>query len=161
MLLLLAAALACVPYLAAQGAYEAQMHTVREQTAAKHRITVRSAGDAYGTVSRSGTQSAPVRWTDDRGVSRMGFADVPTGTALGERVRIWADASGEPTRPPLERRTAVEAAWFTGAVTALLLILVFLGARAAVTARFDRKRYEHWAAEWEVVEPQWSRRLSA
>ncbi|MEU8547699.1 hypothetical protein AB0C81_11975 [Streptomyces roseoverticillatus] len=159
LLVLLAAALACVPYLAARGAYEAQMHTVRAQSATRHQITVQAAGDGYGAVSRAGTRSAPVRWTDGRGVSRMDFADVPSGTARGERVRIWVDAAGEPARPPLERGAAEEAAWFTAAMTAVLLVLVFLGARVAVVAVFDRKRYAHWASQWEIVEPQWSRRL--
>ncbi|MEV5378260.1 hypothetical protein AB0L26_20125 [Streptomyces nondiastaticus] len=159
LLVLLAAALACVPYLAGRSAYDAQMRTVREQSASRHQITVQSAGDAYGAVSRSGTRTAPVRWTDGQGVSRMDFADVPSGTARGERVRIWVDAAGEPARPPLERGAAVEAGWFTGAVTAALLVLVFLGVRSAVAVACDRRRYAHWAAQWEIVEPQWSRRL--
>ncbi|MGW2602398.1 Rv1733c family protein [Streptomyces klenkii] len=159
LLVLLAAAPACVPYLAGRSAYDAQMRTVREQSASRHQITVQSAGDSYGAVSRSGTRTAPVRWTDGQGVSRMDFADVPSGTARGERVRIWVDAAGGPTRPPLERGAAVEAGWFTGAVTAALLVLVFLGVRAAVTVACDRRRYAHWAAQWEIVEPQWSRRL--
>ncbi|MCQ8770556.1 hypothetical protein [Streptomyces telluris] len=45
----------------------------------------------------------------------------------------------------------------TAAVMALLL--VFSGARSGLVAAIDRKRYEQWAAEWQAVEPLWSKPL--
>ncbi|MFF4161239.1 hypothetical protein [Streptomyces sp. NPDC001678] len=159
LLLLLVPALVCVPCLAARTVYEAEMRTVREESAARHRVTAWSAGDVSEAGSGSGTRWSPVHWTGDRGTPRTGFADVPTGTARGEPVGIWVDAEGEPTRAPMRRQDALETAGFTGAMTAVTLILGFLGARTGVTTVFDRRRYAHWAAEWEVVEPQWSKRL--
>lgn len=159
LLLLLVLALTTVPFLAGRTAYAAEMRTAAEQSAARHQVTARSAIDAQGASSGIDVRWAPVRWNDGRGVSHLGFTDVPSNTAKGGTVQVWVDSEDKLVKPPTTRQEALTAGWFTGTMTAVALLLAFLGTRTALVAAFDRRRYEKWAAEWQVVEPLWSKRL--
>ncbi|WP_424886924.1 Rv1733c family protein [Streptomyces sp. XH2] len=159
LLLLLALALAVVPYLVGRITYAATMRTAVAQSASRHQVTAHSAGEVQGTSSAFGNQWAPVRWTDGRGVSHLGFTDVPGDTPKGGTVQVWVDRENKIVKPPATRQEALATGCFTGTAAAMALLLVFFGARGGLIAAIDRKRYEQWAAEWQVVEPLWSKRL--
>ncbi|MDT0449552.1 Rv1733c family protein [Streptomyces hesseae] len=159
LLLLLVLALATVPFLVGRTAYAAEARTAAAQSATRHQVTARSAADAQGASSGIDVRWAPVRWNDDRGVSHLGFTDVPSDTAKGGRVQVWVDSEDKLVKPPMTRQEALAIGWFAGTLTAVTLLLAFLGTRTAFVAAFDRRRCEKWAAEWQVVEPLWSKRL--
>ncbi|GGP34013.1 Rv1733c family protein [Streptomyces abikoensis] len=159
LLLLLVLALAVIPFLVGRSTYAAAMRTAAEQSATRHQVVAHTAAEAQGTSSGLGDQWAPVRWTDDRGVSHLGLTEVPGDTPKGGTVQVWVDGKDRIVQPPTTRQEALTTGCFTGMVAALVLLLAYLGARAGLVAAVDRKRYEQWAAEWRVVEPLWSKRL--
>ncbi|EMF01498.1 hypothetical protein J7W19_00565 [Streptomyces mobaraensis NBRC 13819 = DSM 40847] len=159
LLVLLVLALATVPFLAGEAAYAAESRVAARQSAARHRVTAHAVTDAQGVSAASGVRWAPVRWTDGRGGSHTGFTEVPGDIVEGGAVEVWVDGSGRLVKPPTTRQEALSTGWFTGAMAAVAVLLVHLGARTALIAAIDRRRYEQWAAEWRVVEPLWSKRL--
>ncbi|MGW1200304.1 Rv1733c family protein [Streptomyces sp. NPDC002536] len=142
--------------------YDAQLHTVRAQAADRHQVTGRLTAHPQGTpqsLSVTGVRldDAPVSWTDAAGRKHTSTAKVATGTPTGASVRIWVDRSGSVTDPPMPVESAVLTGWVAGGMTASALIVLSLGARAAVAALLDRRRYAQWEAEWTELEPKWSR----
>ncbi|MER5781648.1 hypothetical protein ABT104_07975 [Streptomyces mobaraensis] len=159
LLVLLVVALATVPYLAGRAAYAAESRIAARQSATRHPVTAHAMTDAQGVSVGNGVRWAPVRWTDGRGGSHAGFTQVPGDTAEGGAVEVWVDGSERLAKPPTTRQEAVATGWFTSVMVAVAVLLVHFGARAALAAAVDRRRYERWAAEWRVVEPLWSKRL--
>ncbi|MCC2273916.1 hypothetical protein LKL35_00410 [Streptomyces sp. ET3-23] len=158
LLLLLILAVPTIPVLVAQDVYASEMRTLHAQSAQRHRIAARVTADAQGSSAGDSLQRAPVRWTDATGAARTGTADVPAGSAKGDRVSIWVDRAGRPAKPPMRREEALTAGWFAACLTGAGLVLVYCGARAALVGMLNRRRYARWEAEWEAVEPRWSGR---
>lgn len=137
------------------------METVRAQTDDRHPVKARLVSDAEPAPDPAGSGSPvkmPVRWTDKDGTRHEGVARVAPGTEAGTVVNAWADRSGSITEPPMSSKQAVATAWLAGAVTAGATVTVILLARAGFAYLLDRRRYAQWEAEWDLLEPQWSRR---
>jgi len=99
------------------------------------------------------------RWTAPDGRVRTSRIPVNTHVAAGHRVRLWVNAAGSPTGPPLPHRQvladeAAAAAAATATLGIMLLCLAWAGRRV-----LDRRRLAAWEAAWAAVGPQWTRRF--
>ncbi|MEV3912237.1 Rv1733c family protein [Streptomyces canus] len=139
-------------------AYEASMGTVRSQAAERHQVTARLTA---GVQSDEGWAKRPaqVRWTDTNGVVRTGAALVKPGTPKGATVRVWVTREGTVTSPPTSTLNATSRGWMVGAMAAFGVAAGSYAALAGMRLVLDRRRYAHWDAEWDLVEPQWSARF--
>jgi len=154
--LLLVLALAGLPAALAAGltAYHAQTAVARSQAATRHPVTARLAEDVPAGIR---AVPAPVTWTTD-GTAHRGTTEVDPGQGVGTPVRIWLDANGRLVHAPVPTGQATAAAWTAALVTATALPLVSGLAWKGTLHLLDRRRYARWDAEWQRVEPHWSRR---
>ncbi|WP_406320363.1 hypothetical protein [Streptomyces sp. NBC_00519] len=98
---------------------------------------------------------AKVRWTAPDGVTRTGYTRVSTGLQAGSRVTVWQDRRGALTTEPTGPAVAAAEAVLFGAAAALAVCCATLGAGAAVRWQLDRRRFDQWGEEWDLVGPQW------
>jgi hypothetical protein len=107
-----------------------------------------------GTTAMARTQ---VTWQEPGTGAVTGYAPVTQGAKAGEPVRLWVDASGEPTaRPPDRAETVAQAiggAFFALLGSVGLLMLVFILVRCGL----DRHRDRLWDDAWLVADRRWSR----
>jgi hypothetical protein len=96
------------------------------------------------------------RWQPPGQPPRTGEVLAVAGARKGSTARIWIDASGAVTDPPLDHR--VIRGDVLMAVTATLLVSGVLLLAAAGLARrmLDRRRLRAWEAEWRTSGPLWS-----
>jgi hypothetical protein len=98
------------------------------------------------------------RWTAPDGARRTGEVPAQPGTSAGSTVRVWVDAAGRLTEPPL-RPLQVRGQTALAAISApVVLGLVLLCAGGLAQFRLGRRRLAAWDAEWQATEPQWTRR---
>ncbi|WP_033214992.1 Rv1733c family protein [Kitasatospora phosalacinea] len=155
--LLLALALAGLPValVAGLGTYHAQTRAAQAQAATRHPVTARLAEEvSAGLATR--TVPATVTWNDG-GTVHKAVVEVETGQGVGAPVRIWLDANGEVAHAPATAGQAAAAAWTRALVTATALPLVSVLAWKGTLCVLDRRRYARWDAEWQQVEPRWTR----
>jgi hypothetical protein len=141
-------------------------HTYQSQRAASAGLrpalaTLIQAGPPYGSLARFG--QAEARWRDpvvgeQSGVLTTVTTPGITGTAVGARIPVWLDRSGQPAAPPagqvamIVNGLAVGAATAGGAATALLISYVLC--RLAL----DRRRLAAWESAWSLTGPRWTTR---
>ena len=99
------------------------------------------------------------RWTAPDGRTRTGRIPVSTSMAAGRPVRLWVNAAGSPTAPPLNDRL-VPAYEATAAVIATVTLgIILLCLACAGRWVLDRRRLAGWEAAWAAVGPHWTRRF--
>lgn len=141
---------------------------------ARASVTEQRHQQAWHQVQAVIMQSAPIaadyyyggswswgRWTAPAGHRHQGVIPVPDGTQAGRRVRIWVNAAGLWSGPPLGRTQAlvrgVEAA--VAGAAALAAVLFCLGCIARF--RLERRRLTAWETAWTWIGPQWTREFRA
>ncbi|MFF0296138.1 hypothetical protein ACFYST_20110 [Kitasatospora sp. NPDC004614] len=133
-----------------------QSRAAETEAATRHPVTARLVADVPAAMGITSTRAA-VTWNAD-GTDHRASAVVPSGRPAGTPVRIWLDERGEVVPQPAGAGEAVAVALTAGllAVTALPLLctLVWKGTLHVL----DRRRYAEWDAEWQQIEPQWTRR---
>jgi hypothetical protein len=133
------------------------------QSLERHQVDAELLADP--TVASRGTDDvppsarAPVQWPGPVGDERSGVVAVALGARAGTTVPVWVDQDGDLTTRPLDPGDAVARAVAMGAVTLLWTATFAVGAYLAFRASLDRGRLRRWAAEWAVIEPEWSRRV--
>ena len=141
-------------------------HTYQSQRAASAGLrpalaTLIQAGPPYGSLARFG--QAEARWRDPVVGEQSGMLTTVTtpgitGTAVGARIPVWLDRSGQPVAPPagqvamIVNALAVGAAAAGGAAVALLISYVLC--RLAL----DRRRLAAWESAWSLTGPRWTTR---
>ncbi len=85
----------------------------------------------------------PARWNAPDGRARTGQIPVSTDLAIGHTVRLWVDAAGTPTGPPVNHGAVVAdeaaaAAAATGALGLVLLCLAWAGRQRLDRCRLHR-----------------------
>ncbi|MEV6316506.1 hypothetical protein [Streptomyces sp. NPDC051776] len=149
---------------AGMAVHASEMRTVHAQEAERHQVTARltSDPDVVGAAepdTGDDLHHARVGWTEKDGTQRTGTARVPPDAHKDSTVRIWVDRGGGVTTPPMTSESAAVTAWAAGGVTAGAVVVLAIGARSGLRWVLDRHRYAQWDAEWELLEPHWSRRL--
>ena len=113
----------------------------------------------HGSDSMPPSSRAPVAWSGPAGDEHTGVTTVPLSARAGSSVPVWVDQDGDQTTRPLDAGDAVARAAAAGAVaylwTSTFAAVAYLGFRAWL----DRGRLRRWAADWAVVEPEWTRRV--
>lgn len=154
---LLAVGLPAASLIAGWAAYESQMHTAQVQAAQRHQVIARLSSGPMDMGT--GGQFGRVRWTDEDGTERTVVTRVERGTPRGANVKVWVDRRGDLVEAPLRPAVARTTGWIAGSVTAGAVALVALNVHRGIACAMDRRKHARWAAEWDRLEPRWSRRL--
>jgi hypothetical protein len=102
------------------------------------------------------------RWTAPEGAVRTGTIFAPSAARRGSTVKVWVDTSGNPTgSPPLQLSQIRRQATLAAVLSPLVLAEVLLGVASVMRLALDRRRLAAWDFEWQVTEPQWTRRKNA
>lgn len=139
-------------------------HGMARQTQLVQQASLRKVTAVVLTVATAAADSenldwqAQARWTapDDQVVTHE--VSVPPGTAVGGKLQVWTDRTGDLATPPLlNSQVAAQAAF--GVVlgvlgSAAVLILAWTLARWAI----NRRRMAAWEADWQVTGPRWTTR---
>ena len=106
--------------------------------------------------------TARARWNAPDGTVRTGPIPAPPAARSGSTVKVWLDKSGNPTGAPSLRLSQVRRQAVLAAVLApVVLVEVLLGVAWMLHLALDRRRLAAWDTEWQVAEPQWTKRRSA
>jgi hypothetical protein len=103
------------------------------------------------------TSRGPAVWRGPSGAVHSGLIVVPIGAKAGATVPIWVDRDGALTTRPLDSKDAVTGAVGMAAGTYLIVSSLAVGVYLALRSALDRSRLRRWAADWEVIEPVWTR----
>ena len=139
-------------------AYSMASRVARTQQAAWHQVpavpltTVPESG--YGQYEAT----VRARWTAPDGTRRTGTIPVPQGGIAGSVVRVWVDAAGRLTGPPLQfSQVRLQAALAAGLAPVVVgFVLGCVG--QLVHGVLGRRRLAAWDADWRATRPQWNRR---
>ena len=82
------------------------------------------------------------------------------GATAGATVVLWIDRDGNRTTRPLSNGDVTGQAVGRGIMTFGGLCVIAWGAYRSFRTLLDRSRSRRWTADWAVVEPVWSRRVS-
>ncbi|MER5177422.1 hypothetical protein ABT009_03425 [Streptomyces sp. NPDC002896] len=143
--------------------YESRMRAVQTEAAARHPVDARLVAVAPEAAPTSDGTSlakvpAQVRWTGSDGAVRTDTAQVEPGTTAGTTVRLWVDDHDRIALAPTTPGQAVVSGWTTGVTVSVAVAVTTVLVWRGFTRLLDRRAYAHWDAEWEQVEPGWSRR---
>lgn len=160
LMVVLAVAVPMAAWIAGSATYSHDSRLRQVQMTERHPVTARLLSDAQDAGDLTdGTLSshAPVRWSDVRGTHD---APAPVGAwqRKGDTVTVWLDAHGHVTTPPPTSDSAAVAGAEMGFAAAAGAALIVGGAWKGVRVRLDRRRFEQWDQEWEIVEPRWTGR---
>ncbi|KUO17749.1 Rv1733c family protein [Streptomyces dysideae] len=119
---------------------------------------------APAAVTTAGTTNrralAQVHWTTPDGATQTGKTLVPAGQKAGTEVEVWLNGQGDlATEPPSPTEASVEAG-VLGTAAALALAGTVFGAGALARWRLDRRRFDRWGREWDLVGPEWGHKTS-
>nr|WP_159024962.1 hypothetical protein [Streptomyces sp. CB01373] len=121
-----------------------------------------SAPETASTGDATCRAPAKVRRTGPDGTTRTGQAMVSTDLPAGAAVTVRQDGRGflaASAEPPGPSEVTAQAAPF-GTAAALAFGGPAHGTTALVRRRLDRRRYELWGADWDLVGPRRDRTTS-
>lgn len=112
------------------------------------------------TVVASGFGSSdawvPARWRAPDHRVRRGLVELGTAARAGQQVRVWTDAEGRLTGPPVSRQAiqldVTLAALFAPAALAVVLLMTAGSARLIL----NRRRRAGWDRAWAAAGPRWT-----
>lgn len=136
-------------YAAGLRAERAEQAAWREVPAVLLAAAPASGPDGYQATTRAA-------WTAPDGARRAGPVTAPAGTPAGHTVRLWVDASGQPTGQPLQPDDVTSRAATIAVATASGAAAVLLGAAAAARWALFRRRLAAWDSEWRITGPRWT-----
>ena len=136
-------------YAAGLRAERAEQAAWREVPAVPLAAAPASRPDAYQATTRAA-------WTAPDGARRAGPVTAPAGTPAGRTVRLWVDASGQPTGQPLQSDDVISRAATIAVAAAAGAAAVLLGAAAAARWALFRRRLAAWDSEWRITGPRWT-----
>ena len=148
---------------AGQAAYASGMQPARAQAMAWHRVPalilrVKPIATLRQHPARTGPATVSVRWTTPQGSPRTGEMAGSADAAPGSVTAVWIDKAGRLTAPPLSRAAVVDRVIEAVAVTAAALILLLSAVSGAASLVLDHRRLARWETDWQVVEPQWTKK---
>ncbi|WP_179851792.1 hypothetical protein [Streptomyces sp. Ag109_G2-15] len=135
-------------------------HGLARERAAWHPAVARVVAKAPGSATSAGGGErvwAEVRWTVADGSAHTGQARVAPGSKAGTPVTVWTDPQGHlVTRPTTASEATFRATLIGGLVGASAAAVPFIGG-LVLRGRLERRRMNHWDAEWARLGPQWGR----
>ncbi|TFV92951.1 hypothetical protein E4P40_00765 [Blastococcus sp. CT_GayMR20] len=131
---------------------------VLAETAERHTVMAELLEDASPTDGSEVGRATAV-WTGPSGAEDTGTISVAVEAEAGSFHPIWVDPDGNRTTRPLSNGDVAGRSVGFALLTYLGFSLVARGGYRSVRALLDRSRSRQWAAEWAVVEPQWTGRV--
>jgi hypothetical protein len=115
----------------------------------------------YGSLGQLG--QAEARWRDPGGSEESGVlttetAPAITGAAVGARIPVWLDRSGQPVAPPGGPVALIVNALAASAKVAGGAALTLLVCYALCRLVLDRWRLAAWESAWSLTGPRWTTR---
>lgn len=98
------------------------------------------------------------RWAGPAGERRTGIVPVLAGAMAGSTVMVWVNGSGQLTGLPLQRSQVVAQAVMAAMLAPMALGLLLGAVGLLVHGALGRRRLAAWGADWQAIEPQWTRR---
>lgn len=147
-------------------AYDELSRVVREQRLQRHQVwatveqPVERPPAGPGSAHPDGHRERhPVLafWEGPDGVTRSGTVRAVRPLYPGDRFRVWTDAHGALTSPPLSETHATTHSAVVGAVAAVLAGIAAEAGRRAAVRRLLRRRYAEWDEQWARIGPDWGR----
>ncbi|MFH8930221.1 hypothetical protein ACH4D4_24500 [Streptomyces pristinaespiralis] len=99
---------------------------------------------------------AEVRFFGPDGRLRTGQADVRPGLSAGSTVRVWRDAQGRLTDPPMAAGEIRSRALGWAATAGVAVALTGAGAYGVTAMALDRRRDAGWERAWADTAPRWT-----
>ncbi|MFE9450327.1 hypothetical protein [Streptomyces sp. NPDC006739] len=123
------------------------------------RVVGRAPGSPPAKTRASGGERvwAKVRWTVADGSAHTGQARVTPGSPAGSPVTVWTDPGGHLVTRPATASEAGLRATLIGGLVGLGAAAVPLVGGFLLRGRLERRRMDHWDAEWARLGPQWGR----
>jgi hypothetical protein len=141
-------------------------HTYQAQQAATAGLRPASAvllqdGPAAGDLGL--VRQAEARWLIPGGGEQSGLLTTATapdiaGAAVGARISVWLNRSGQPTGPPADQTVMIIYSLAAGAMVAVAAAIVLLGIYALCRVVLDRRRLAAWESAWDRTGPTWTTR---
>lgn len=97
------------------------------------------------------------RWAGPDGAVRTGEILTEAGTHAGQPVRVWVDAAGRLTGPPLSASQLSMRVIAAAALAPAGLGMALLGIGWLARWVLNRRKLAAWESDWALFEPQWSR----
>lgn len=94
------------------------------------------------------------RWPAPGHRTRQGLVEV--SAAAGPQVRVWTDAAGRLTGPPVSRQAIQFDVTLAVLMAPVALALVLLVTGGVVRLILDRRRLAGWDGAWAAVGPRWT-----
>ena len=114
-------------------------------------------GDPEAVAPPPARYRVRAHWYAPSGALRQGTVILRRSLHPGERFRLWTDADGRRTTPPMPPHTASAQAAIGGLGLAGAAMAVVEAARRCGVRLLLRRRYAAWAAEWQRIGPDWGR----
>jgi hypothetical protein len=99
---------------------------------------------------------ATVRFTDPAGTPRTAETDVAPALTAGSTVRVWVNADGRITDPPLTMEQVRDRAMGCALLAALAVPLLGAAVHGYVNRRLERHRLARWDTAWAEIAPRWT-----
>lgn len=109
------------------------------------------------STNYTGPPEAPAAWTASDGTRHTGAVPAPPGAQPGSAVRVWIDAAGRLTGPPLTPEQVRGQEILVAALAPVALGLLLVGAGLLAHCLLSRRRLADWDADWYATGPRWSR----
>jgi len=136
-------------------AYSMGSRVARTQQAAWHQVPAVPLAEVpawgYGQYERA-------RWTAPDGTRHTGTIPVPQGATAGRPVRVWVDAAGRLTGPPLQLAQVRLQADLAAVLAPIVAGFALLCAGQLAHGVLGRRRAAAWDADWQATGPHWTRR---
>lgn len=115
-------------------------------------------GDPEIATERRAQTPVVARWRAPDGTAHTATVTTPSrDTAVGARVSVWTDRSGDPAPRPLDPATAHTHAALAGLGATMMSVLVIEGGRRLIVWRMVQRRYERLDRAWAKAGPDWGR----
>jgi hypothetical protein len=146
--------------LASHWAYGAARQVARDQQATWRQVPAVLLANAepsvdigYGGVILPEVRA---RWVAPDGRMRTGDVPAPVDSQAGRTVRIWVNAAGWPSDPPLHSDQVTGQAILAAVLAPLGLGVFLLAAESVLAWVLDRRRMAAWSADWQATAPRWT-----
>jgi hypothetical protein len=140
--------------------YDSAIQMAQVQRETGHQVTAVLVAAPATTTSGYTVASlveAQARWTAPDSRPHAGQIPVPAGSSKGQTFRIWIDAAGDVTGPPLTRAQAADQGTFVGVMAVIVTLMTCIATAGITRFAVNRRRIARWEADWAVTAPMWSR----
>jgi hypothetical protein len=102
--------------------------------------------------------AAKARWRAPDGVRRTGQVYPAAGAPAGSTIKVWVDAAGRQSGPPLQLLQVQGQAVVTAMIAVMAVAVVLWGTGLTAHCMAQRRRMAAWDDEWRALGPKWSHR---